>query len=396
MTDVLIVADENIPLLDEFFGALGEIRRVDGRRMSAADVAGAGMLLVRSVTRVDAQLLGSTRPRFVGSATIGTDHVDLPWLAEQGIAFASAPGCNARAVAEYVATVLALFSQETGQRLQGLQLGVVGFGNVGRLVAELGRALGMRILVTDPLLTPGQFPGWVVATDIDELLVQADVVTLHVPLTGNGPAPTRHLLDRRRLNGGRWQLLLNTARGPVIDNTALRDMLMARDDRRAVLDVWEREPAVPADLLAKVWLASPHVAGYTSEGKWRGTAQIYRAACEALGIATQTTLDAVLTARGDAAVEIEWAGSLPDLLSACCPVRNDTASLREAAAGADHVSPARFDAMRREYRERREFAHYRVQGVVAEGQAAETVTPQETAALLRKLGFSVKGQAGIA
>jgi len=167
---MLIVADENIPLLDEFFAPVGDIRRMPGRALSADDLAGADLLLVRSVTRVDARLLAQARPRFVGSATIGTDHIDLDWLARQDIPFASAPGCNARAVAEYIATVLCLFSVRSGRALAGLRLGVVGCGNVGRQVVAFGQALGMQVLVTDPFVASTEVPPGALAMPLDELL----------------------------------------------------------------------------------------------------------------------------------------------------------------------------------------------------------------------------------
>lgn len=400
-----IVADENIPLLDEFFGDWGEIRRVAGRTMSAADVADADLLLVRSVTRVDAQLLSLARPRFVGSATIGTDHVDLDWLARHGIPFAAAPGCNARAVAEYVATVLVLFAERSGSALYGRRLGVVGCGNVGRAVVAMGKALGMDVAVCDPLLAPDALPAGVTALSFDALADWAEVLTLHVPITVAGLAPTHHLVDGEHLANGRWSLLINTSRGAVIDNAALHAWLGADASRIAVLDVWEREPVVPASLLERVWLGTPHIAGYSSEGKWRGTEMVYRAACAALGRRAERSLATVLAAAGDAIQPIPWPGSLGALLATCCPVLADTSRMR-AAVGVDACVPAAaFDRLRRDYPERREFGHYVVSGLAGKslpGSSAsfagqqikasvhfpETKTPQDAAALLRELGFA--------
>jgi len=386
-----IVADENIPLLDEFFAGMGDIRRLPGRQIRRADVADADLLLVRSVTRVDADLVAGSCLRFVGSATIGTDHIDRQALAAAGIAFASAPGCNARAVAEYVATLLVGNAVEQGQPLAGQCLGVVGCGNVGRAVVHLAQQLGMRVLVSDPLLPAGAMPDAVQAVSLSGLLAAADAVTLHVPLTRAGPAPTHHLLGAAELHAGRWQLLINTARGPVVDNDALRALLRACPGRRVALDVWEQEPRVPGDLLARVWHASPHVAGYSSEGKWRGTAMVYRAACEALALPPVITLDEVLRARGDRIDMLPWPGELAALMQACCPTRADDARLR-ASAGADgDVEPDAFDALRRDYPARREFAHYRVIRGAGPGKLTrgpETETPQVTAAFLGGLGFA--------
>lgn len=374
---MLIVADENMPLVAEFFGDLGEIRRVSGRHMAAADVAGADLLLVRSVTRVDAGLLAGSRVRFVGSATIGTDHVDLDWLRRQGIAFSAAPGCNARAVAEYVATVLALHAEREGADLAACRLGIVGLGHVGRQVLALAQALGLACAVHDPLLLPADRAG-LASLSLPELLDWADIITLHVPLTTGGPAPTRHLLDGDRLASGRWRLLVNTARGPVVDNRALSAALAARPDRQVVLDVWEDEPAVPPALLARAWLGTPHIAGYSQEGKWRGTAAVRAAAATMLDLAEGPALPALLAAAGDAPRDLAWAGSLAATLAACCPVPGDDARLRAVVVADAWQTAQAFDRLRRDYPERREFSHYRI-----------SKTPPAVRGLLAALGFAV-------
>jgi len=223
------------------------------------------------------------------------------------------------------------------------------------------------------------------------------VVSLHVPLTTGGAAPTRHLLEGSRLAAGSWQLLINTSRGAVIDNAALLDLLQEDPHRLAVLDVWEQEPVVPGELLDSVWLGTPHVAGYSSEGKWRGTEQVYRAACGVLGIAPKTRLADVLAAQGDAVMEIAWPGELAELLVRCCPVVADTERLRSAVDASGVVPAGTFDALRRDYPERREFSHFRVCMPAADAcmttDTAQTKTPQTTAALLRSLGFQTRDQA---
>lgn len=373
---MLIVADQNMPLLDEYFAAWGELRRLPGRAITAADVAGADLLLVRSVTRVDARLLAAANPGFVGSATIGTDHVDLSYLAGRGIPFANAAGCNALAVAEYVTTVLALHAERVQQPLTGLRLGVVGCGHVGRAVLAKARALGLAIAACDPLAPA---PAGVESLALAELLAWADVITLHVPLTDTGPHPTRHLLDGSRLRAGRWQLLINTARGPVVDNQALAALLAAEPGRAAVLDVWEQEPAVPPAVLDRVWLGTPHVAGYSVEGKWRGTDQVYRAACAASGVTPTVTLDGIRAAREERLRELPWAGSLAATLQQCCDIPADDARLRAVVTGDGAATAQGFDRLRADYPERREFAAW------LPTAEAQTKTPR---GLLAALGFS--------
>ncbi len=394
---MLIVADENMPLLAEFFADLGEIRTFSGRTMKPSDVAGADLLLVRSVTRVDAALLRNSRPRFIGSATIGTDHIDLPLLKERGVPFAAAPGCNAVAVGEYVATVLALSAEKSAAQsaTQGTgggpwRVGVVGYGNAGREVLSRVQALGHAVAVCDPLLPAASLPAGIPALTLDEMLDWADVLTLHVPLSREGEHATWHLFDAARLRRGRWHLLINSARGPVIDNTALSALLAEDPRRRAVLDVWEAEPAVPSRLLAQVDYGTPHVAGYSVEGKWRGTAMLYEAACRHLGMTPTTNLAAIRIARGDHPQILRWAGSVATTLASVCDVPSDDVRLR-AAVSDDAVATARaFDDLRRNYPERREFAHYRLVGLPAEQRSTETPT-KTPRTVLAALGFGVPG-----
>lgn len=374
---MLIVADENMPLLDAFFGDLGEIRRLSGRSIGPGDIAEAGVVLVRSVTRVDGALLARASPRFLGTATIGTDHVDVSELARRGVPFSAAPGCNANAVAEYVVTVLALFAEAMGEPGLGeFRLGVVGCGEVGGRVAGLAARLGLDCAVTDPLLPASALPEGVRSMPLDDLLAWADIVTLHVPLTSDGAAPTWHLLDEHRLRAGRWRLLVNTARGAVVDNEALTRVLSEEPGRRAVLDVWESEPQVPRDLLSRVWIGTPHVAGYSAEGKWRGTAMLRAAAGRALGTGPGRSLPDVLAARGDAPISLRWQGSLSATLGACCPILRDDRELRQVIGVGEAGIAQAFDDLRKNYPERREFSHYRI-----------TQAPREVVDLLAALGF---------
>lgn len=377
---MLIVADENMPLLDAFFGDLGEIRRLSGRSIGPEDIAEAGVVLVRSVTRVDGALLARASPRFLGTATIGTDHVDVSELARRGVPFSAAPGCNANAVAEYVVTVLALFAEAMGEPGLGeFRLGVVGCGEVGGRVAGLAARLGLDCVVTDTLLPASALPEGVRSMPLDDLLAWADIVTLHVPLTSDGAAPTWHLLDEHRLRAGRWRLLVNTARGAVVDNEALTRVLSEEPGRRAVLDVWESEPQVPRDLLSRVWIGTPHVAGYSAEGKWRGTAMLRAAAGRALGTGPGRSLPDVLAARGDAPISLQWQGSLSATLGACCPILRDDRELRQVIGVGEAGIAQAFDDLRKNYPERREFSHYRI-----------TQAPREVVDLLAALGFSVE------
>lgn len=353
-----VVADENMPLVAECLAG-HDVRRLPGRSLRREDLRDADALLVRSVTRVDAALLADTPVRFVGTATIGTDHLDLPALAGLGIRIAAAPGCNARAVGEYVATVLASLAAEQGRDLAGRTLGVVGLGNTGRQVLALARILGLRVLGCDPHVT---LPD-VEAVTLPELLERADIVSLHVPLLRGGTHPTWHLLDAAALARlSDTAVLINACRGEVVDGAALAAALAARPGLTAVLDVWEGEPRVDAGLLARVRYGSPHVAGYSQEGKWRGTAMVCAALCAQFGLAPPPPLESLLTAMPAPAPLLPAAGDdrqrLAALLQQACPLPRDDAALRASLAAADPA--AAFDALRRHYPPRREFTAQRV------------------------------------
>ena len=270
-----IVADSNIPYVQEAFAALGDITLAPGRQLTAAHVRDADLLLIRSVTPVNAALLDGSRVKFVATATIGFDHVDVAELAVRGIGFATAAGSNANSVAEYITAALLELAHQKNFRLGDQTLGVIGVGNVGRQVVRYARALGLRVLPNDPPRQRAEtLPDFV---SLEEVCAEADIITCHVPLTTTGPDATVHLLDPDRLV--RRPILINSARGAVLDNAALVSAKLAG----IVLDVWENEPHIRPDLLDRVDLGTPHIAGHSFDGKVNGTRMIYEAACRHLG-----------------------------------------------------------------------------------------------------------------
>ncbi len=355
-----VVADENMPGL-EWLGSDVALLRRPGRALQPADLAGASALLVRSVTRVDAGLLAGSEIGFVGSATIGTDHVDLDWLASQGICFAHAPGCNARAVAEYVLQAALLWAHRQGRPLRECSIGVIGVGHVGTQVMAKMQALGCRVLPCDPpraqagdaVAVPWATPG--------EAL-DADIVSLHVPLLDAGATPTRHLVSGPVLARlGPEQLLINTCRGAVVDTQALERRLSAPGAPAVVLDVWEREPHVPVTLLQRVLAGTPHIAGYSLQGKLRGSARVIAAFQAWRGAqAEESPVPAeVGIFDGDVCDE---AGLLA-LLQSRYRLLDDHLRLQQLV---DKGDLAGFDRLRKEYPVRHELAGVRVRGQVSE------------------------------
>jgi len=274
-----IVADPNIPFVQEAFGPLGEVWLVPGREITANAVHDADALLVRSVTPVNAALLNGSPVKFVGTATIGIDHIDQEYLSAKGIGFASAQGSNANSVAEYVVAAMLEMAQRGKFRLRDKKLGVIGVGHVGSRVVRNAQALGMRVLQNDPprarVENAPQF------ISLERLLAKADILTVHVPLTREGPDATFHLFDKDRLGTLelRKPILINTSRGAVMDNKALLKAIDGEWLGGVVLDVWENEPNISPELLDVVDLATPHIAGYSFDGKVNGTRMIYEAAC---------------------------------------------------------------------------------------------------------------------
>lgn len=362
---MLIVADENIPMLDEFFASFGEIRRYPGRAIDAVAVRDADVLLVRSVTRVDRQLLAGSQVKFVGTCTIGTDHLELNYFNSADIRWSSAPGCNARGVVDYVLGSLLALAEQQGADLAQRRYGIVGAGQVGgRLLAVL-RGLGWSVQVCDPPRQSAEGGDFV---SLQKILDECDVISLHTPLNEQ----TCHLLGAEQLSqlrSGSW--LINASRGAVVDNQALRQALEGGADLQVVLDVWEGEPQVDVQLAKLCRIATPHIAGYSLDGKLRGTAQIYQAFCTWLEQAPVIQLEQLLPA--PALTEIVFAEAaypawvLAVLCRAVYDPRRDDADFRRSLHGTPEQRSEAFDRLRKLYPVRREIEGLQVR---LDGQTA--------------------------
>ena len=359
-----IVADENIPLVAEAFGSFGSVQCVPATSLTRALVHDADVLLVRSVTRVDEALVAGSRLRFVGSATIGADHIDAAALDRAGIVFRHAPGSNAESVVEYVLAALLTLALRTGQPLREQQIGIIGCGNIGSRLAQRLPAFGARVLPNDPPLAgaaaaEGREHPYV---SLERVLAECDVVTLHVPLTATGPHPTRHLMGAAalaQLRPDAW--LLNTSRGAVVSNAALRHALERGRMGEVVLDVWEGEPEPDSELLALASLATPHIAGYSWDGKVRGTLMLYHALVQALGLESRWDTAAALASGPEDHLQLESPPPLPEfawlhaLTRQLYDIEQDDARMRSLRALPPAARAPAFRALRRTYPRRRAF-----------------------------------------
>ncbi len=341
----------------EAFETLGETVVVPDREISAADVADADALIVRSKTAINEALLRDSRLAFVGTATAGTDHMDIGYLNHVPLAWCSAPGCNANSVAEYVVSGILSLANRHGFEPRRMCIGVVGVGEVGSRVVRKAEALGITVLRNDPPLRlatgdPEFLP-------IEEVLAHADILTFHVPLTASGPFPTHHLANAdllSRLKPG--CILINASRGEVVETEALLCALDHGVVSHAILDVWEGEPRISREALEQVELGTPHIAGYSFEGRVNGTVAVYREACHFFEVEPAWTPNEKafpraprvhLDARGLSDEALLWS-----VVSAVYNIEGDDRALREGLSG-DESLPIHFERLRRSYPPRREF-----------------------------------------
>ena len=356
-----IVCDNKIPFLRGVFEPWAEVVYLPGPETTPGVVRDADAVVTRTRTRCDAALLAGSSVRVVASATIGFDHIDTAWCEAHGILWRNAPGCNSRSVEQYVAAALCTLAHRHGLRLDALTLGVVGVGNVGGKVAEMAARLGMRVLLCDP--PRARREGAAGFVDLDTLVAQSDIVTLHVPLLREGEDATWHLFDEARLAAMRPdQFLINSSRGPVVDNAALKAALQAKALGGAVLDVWEGEPEPDPALMELLDIATPHIAGYSADGKATGTQMSVRTVAAVLGLpladwrpadipAPAQPLAFTLDATGKSRQEV-----LSEAILYTYDILADDRALR--------AHPERFEQLRGDYPVRREPAAFtlRLQG----------------------------------
>lgn len=358
-----IVVDKNIPLVQNAFEELGDVIALNTGEFNSKTVHDADVLIIRSETKVDRTLLEGSHIKFVGTATIGTDHIDLDYLTSKGIIIASAPGSNSNSVKEYIIAALLYLLNNKGFSLKGRTIGVVGVGNVGSKVVKAAEVLGMTVLKNDPPLQR-------ITEDnsflpLDDLL-EADIITLHVPLTKTGLDPTYHLFKSNRFKKMKPNtIFINTARGAVVDTTALREAINEKRISYTIIDVWENEPKIDVNLLSQVSLGTPHIAGYSLEGKTNAIKQIREALCRYFSI--QSTWEPIKYVSPAPITDVEipiGQHSSEDLLYTivrkCYDISFDTEQLRLLLSLPNDQQGEYFKKLRTGYRVRREFTNVTV------------------------------------
>lgn len=357
-----ITVDENIIYAPEAFSELGKVKLLQGREFTKEKIIDSDAIVVRSITNINKELLEGTNVKFVGTATIGDDHIDKEYLLKKGISFSNAKGCNAQAVTEYVFSAIAHLTAAKGLSLAGKSIGVIGVGNIGSRVAMFARALGMKVIKNDP---PRQKESGSKEFRPYEEALQADIITFHVPLNIGGEFNTFHLLNECNLDLIKsGAILINSSRGAVIDNAALKKRLKKKKKIFTILDVWENEPGIDLELLKLVDIATPHIAGYSYEGKVNGTFMIYEALCRYFGFEKKWRPPENKIENNTIKISSRTLeGQLYELFSSIYSIMRDDKNMRKMLKAED---PGKvFDSLRKEYPLRRELKNYRLEGTVS-------------------------------
>ena len=379
MKRLKIIADDKIPFLKGVLEPYSDVVYLPGAKITANDVRSADAIFTRTRTKCDESLLSKSSVKLIATATIGYDHIDTAYCDAAGIRWVNAPGCNSGSVQQYITAAIATLVYQRRLKLPELTLGIIGVGHVGSKVAQLGHSLGMRVLLNDPPRADQEGPEAFMS--LVQLLPACDIITFHTPLTKEAPYPTYHLasdhfFDRMK-NGA---IFINTSRGPVTDSKALQRATKTKLSE-FVLDVWENEPLLDATLLASAFIGTPHIAGYSSDGKANGTAACVHEFCDFFGLdalkkwypksippppmPTIFSLDGTVKSNEQI---------LYEAVTHTYPIREDSDRLKK--------SPETFEEQRGKYQVRREFHHFTIQ--------PKNIHPGIMASL-KNIGFNING-----
>ncbi|MCT4643808.1 MAG: 4-phosphoerythronate dehydrogenase [Carboxylicivirga sp.] len=352
-----IIADNKIPFLKGALENFAEVQYLPGAIINNEVLLDADALITRTRTKCNQNTLENTKVKLITSATIGYDHIDTKWCENNGIDWTNAPGCNSESVKQYVAAVLALLVKEKGWQLEGRTIAVVGVGNVGSKVSAMARALGMIVYEVDPPRAREESD--MHFYELDEVVGKADVITFHTPLIRDGEDKTFHLCDSDLLSKMKTNaVVINSSRGEVVDGTALKSALINKKIEAAVLDVWESEPKIDAELLDLVWIATPHIAGYSQDGKAKGTQMSVQAISQYFNLGIDNWQASNIPRPKHPVIAIDGTNKTFELILAeailhTYSLKSDDADLRSDIE--------KFEYLRGAYPVRREFAAYDVE-----------------------------------
>lgn len=351
-----ITTDENIPYVQEAFQFLGDVQTTNGRTLNQQDLLQTDILLVRSVTKVNKTLLQNTPVKFVASATAGFNHIDLDYLAAQNIGFARAPGSNAISAAEYVFTGICLWATKEKKSLHGLTIGIIGCGNVGSRVKLLCEAAGLKCIINDPPLEQSKQVNYTFSSIEDALA--CDIVTLHTPLSYEGEHPTYRLLNESKINSlQKKTLFINASRGEVVEEPALLKRMNKEKDLTLILDVWENEPKINIQMLKHTLIGTPHIAGYSIDGKIRGTEMIYQAVCDYLGEKIQWSASEIDFGKNTKPyIDVSIIDKPQEQVLKAYDINADNDDLKRILSDPSLRDGDYFDSLRKNYPPRREFS----------------------------------------
>ena len=383
-----IIADQQIPNVAKAFSGCADVTLCHGRDITAERIEDANVLLVRSITAVNAKLLEGSQVKYVATATSGIDHIDMEYLQQNNIGFTHAKGSNARSVAEYILSSLFVLADQHDFNFKDKTVGVIGCGEVGSRVVDMLETIGVRCIMNDPPLKDALGNDQTVGERYRDLqeLISVDIITLHVPLTEDGSYPTQKLVDAdflAKLNDD--VILINTARGGVIDELALKKHLDNHRGMKVVLDVWEGEPDIDIDLLSRVEIGTHHIAGYSTDAKYKASEMVFHAICDfyKLDITWQskTIIPETDLPELDFISDISEEDAIQMAVLASYDVRSDAALLRCQPEITIEQRGRYFDELRKNYPVRREFS-----STVIKLSDSQKILAKK----LRQLGFNVK------
>jgi erythronate-4-phosphate dehydrogenase len=354
LSRIKIIADDKIPFLKGVLEPYADVIYLPGNQISRESVMNTDALLIRTRTRCDATLLEGTAVKFIATATIGSDHIDADYCMLNGITWVNAPGCNSYSVQQYITAVLLTLAQNRNFSLSEKTLGIIGVGNVGSKIQKAANLLGMKVKLNDP--PRAQEEGAAGFVSLDEILETCDIITIHVPLIREGEDKTFHLFDSTlfgKVREGTW--LLNSSRGEVIETRSLKTALTSGRLKGAVLDVWENEPDIDLELLRQVTVSTPHIAGYSVDGKANGTAMTVQALSRFFGLPLLGFYPPLLPVPSEPVIEIDGTGKSGQQII-------HEAVIHTYAIMEDHnrlqLSPGTFEQQRGNYPVRREFGAF--------------------------------------